>query len=520
MLFNSLEFIFLFLPLTWVVFFFLTRFLPHSFALVWLSAASLFFYAWWNPIYLPVLLASVLTNFIAGLFIDSCESHEKRTWITGIAIALNLGLLGYFKYTNFLIDQINNLADTHFAQGEIILPLAISFHTFQQIAYLVDIFRRQHSERNFVRYLLFVTFFPQLIAGPIIHHRELLPQLSRFLDANFKLSLSKLGIGFSVFIIGLFKKVLIADTLALYATPVFKAADLHAPLSFLDAWGGALAYTFQIYFDFSAYSEMAVGLGFMFGLKLPFNFAAPYTALNIIDFWRRWHMTLSRFLRDYLYIPLGGNRCSLFRRYANLMLTMLLGGLWHGAGWTFVFWGFLHGFYLVVNHAWAFALGPRLHGHLAKIVFYRGACWTLTFLAVSFAWVFFRAETFAGALHMTSAMFGVDGVILPGTYEAYLGPLAPMAKFLGVRFEGVPAFFEGARQYLLFTAILATIHFIPCVQTLFSSASPGLAPYPAITRPGVLCWNASLLWAVALALIFAVSVFLMSRDSEFLYFQF
>jgi D-alanyl-lipoteichoic acid acyltransferase DltB (MBOAT superfamily) len=340
MLFNSYEFILVFLPLTAAAFFLTARLLGKEAALGVLVAASLVYYGWWRWSYLPLLVASIVANFVVGRFLepgDDDRSRPYRKTVMVVGIACNLGLLGYFKYANFFIDNLAELTGAAPRNFEIILPLAISFFTFQQVAYLVDAHRGETKEHSFLHYCLFVTFFPQLIAGPIVHHKEMLPQFSR--DETYSVRAEMVAVGLSVFVIGLFKKVVLADSLASYASPLFAFADSGGAPSFLHAWGGALAYTFQLYFDFSGYSDMAMGIAFMFGIRLPLNFDSPYKASNIIDFWRRWHISLSRFLRDYLYFPLGGNRRGKGRRYANLLITMLLGGLWHGAGWTFVIWG-------------------------------------------------------------------------------------------------------------------------------------------------------------------------------------
>ncbi|MBT5260335.1 MAG: MBOAT family protein, partial [Nitrospina sp.] len=346
MLFNSYAFIFLFLPVTLLGFQLIGNRGHCRVAVSWLIGASLFFYGWWNPAYLGLILTSILFNYAVGV---SLGSRPAKTVLV-VGIAANLGLLGYFKYANFFVDNINALTGSDIVLERIILPLAISFFTFQQITYLVDTYRGETQECDFLRYCLFVTFFPQLIAGPIVHHREMMPQFAK--DTFCRLKAKHLAVGLTIFSVGLFKKVILADGIAVYSTPVFDAAEAGVILTFVDAWCGALAFTFQLYFDFSGYSDMAIGLGRMFGIILPVNFFSPYKASNIIEFWRRWHITLSRFARDYLYIPLGGNRKGTLLRFANLMITMLLIGLWHGAGWTFVIWGGLHGSYLVINHGW------------------------------------------------------------------------------------------------------------------------------------------------------------------------
>jgi len=351
MLFNSEIFLFVFLPIVLIGFYAIGAQGHHRVAISWLVASSLFFYGWWNPAYLGLIIGSILFNYTFGMILSRQGMVQRnKWWLLFFGVGFNLTLLGYFKYANFFVDNINVLTGANFHLEQIILPLAISFFTFQQITYLVDAYSGKTREYNFLHYILFVTFFPQLIAGPIVHHREMLPQFAK--DTLYKLNHSNLAIGFAILLIGLFKKVVLADGVAPFATPVFAAADSGVEISFFEAWSGALAYTFQLYFDFSGYTDMAIGVARMFNVRLPLNFNSPYKSLSIVDFWRRWHMTLSAFLRDYLYIPLGGSRKGMPRRYINLMTTMLLGGLWHGAGWTFVVWGFLHGFYLVVNHAW------------------------------------------------------------------------------------------------------------------------------------------------------------------------
>ena len=399
--------------------------------------ASLFFYGWWRPVYLVLLVISLLANFGfgRGLSPESGLSASIRRLMLGISIAFNLGLLGYFKYANFFVDSLGALLDTGWSIETIVLPLAISFYSFQQIAYLVDVFRGEAHEYSFLHYCLFVIFFPQLIAGPIVHHKEMLPQFAR--RETFRFSHENLAVGATLFTFGLFKKVVLADGMALYATPAFAAAGQGVELSFFEAWGGTWAYTLQLYLDFSGYSDMAIGLARMFGIRLPINFHSPYRAVNIVEFWHRWHITLSRFLRDHLYIPLGGNRRGRLRRHLNLMVTMLLGGLWHGAGWTFVAWGGLHGLYLVLNHGWhtlrrrvGFAPG---RGGWVGLVLAR----SLTLLAVALAWVPFRAQDMRSAGSMLASMGGLNGIGLPAGLEPQIQRFAPWTvDTLGLDFSG------------------------------------------------------------------------------------
>ncbi|MCK4501442.1 MAG: MBOAT family protein, partial [Desulfuromonadales bacterium] len=299
MLFNSYIFISLFLPITLVVYYLIGGQGKHRVAISWLVGASLFFYGWWNPAYLGLIITSMLFNYAVGISLGKNDtSHRSTRLILALGVAANLALLGYFKYANFFVNTLNNITETTYHLETIILPLAISFFTFQQIAYLIDAWKGETREYSFLHYSLFVTFFPQLIAGPIVHHKEMLPQFAK--DITYKFKHENISIGLTIFLLGLFKKVIIADSAAKYSTPIFDAAEDGMTLSFIEAWIGALSYTFQLYFDFSGYSDMAIGLARMFGIRLPLNFNSPYKANNIIDFWRHWHMTLSRFLRDYL----------------------------------------------------------------------------------------------------------------------------------------------------------------------------------------------------------------------------
>jgi D-alanyl-lipoteichoic acid acyltransferase DltB (MBOAT superfamily) len=515
MLFNSYVFILFFLPVTLFVFYWIGGRGHHRVALSWLVGASLFFYGWWNPIYLALIFFSMLFNYAVGINLSQEHNQNLRARSTLIfGVAVNLGLLGYFKYANFFVDSVNWAigADWHFEQ--IVLPLAISFFTFQQIAYLVDAYRGLTREYNFLSYCLFVTFFPQLIAGPIVHHREMLPQFA--MSDTYRPQAINLAIGLSIFTVGLFKKVVIADNMATYATPVFSAADAGAQLTFLSAWTGVFAYTMQLYFDFSGYSDMAIGLGRMFGIKLPLNFNSPYQATSIIDFWRRWHMTLSRFLRDYLYIPLGGSRKGPVRRQINLMITMLLGGLWHGAGWTFVVWGGLHGLYLVVNHLWRAAWRPPLNRWWSNLI-----ARLLTLLAVMVAWTFFRAETFEGAIRILDAMAN-----LPSFLGGKLGPLEDMLALVGIRFTGG---YLALDHYLTFAwgiFWIAVVWLWPNTQQLMSRFEPAFDEHvlssqrPFLAKVDKLKWQPQPSWAIPLGLLGAVSLLSLSEISEFLYFQF
>jgi alginate O-acetyltransferase complex protein AlgI len=403
MLFNSYQFIFGFLPVALIVFFLLGRTRTPLTQLVWLAAWSCVFYAYWKASYLFVLLASVLVNYTVA----RCLMAKKSKIIFTIGICFNVAVIVYFKYTGFLLENFNAITQVNFSIPHIALPLGISFITFQKIAYLTDVYRGKVVEKNFLRYLVFISFFPQLIAGPIVHYNPLMSQFSQNKPKHMRYE--NMVLGMTLFIIGLAKKELLADTLSTYADPAFSASMASVHLSFMESWIGVLAYTLQIYFDFSGYSDMAVGLARMFGIRLPINFNSPYKSVNIIEFWRRWHITLSHFLRDYVYIPLGGNRKGEFRKFVNLMATMLIGGLWHGANWTFIIWGAIHGSLLTANHLWRELCEKAGWRGIRETFLYKASSFILTFFFVVVAWVFFRMPKRSAAKFMLNGMLGKNG---------------------------------------------------------------------------------------------------------------
>jgi len=514
MLFNSYIFILAFLPLTLLGFYGLRKTDRSRASIAFLVLMSLGFYGWWNPSYLILIIGSMLTNYTFGIYLrDRHETLKARRLLLIIGVTANLGLLAYFKYFNFFVENLNVTFATDWTIQHIILPLAISFFTFQQIAYLIDSYKRETKEYDFLNYCLFVTFFPQLIAGPIVHHKEMMPQFTA-LKRSTCIS-ENLSVGIVIFVIGLSKKVLIADEFAVYATPAFHMADQGIALTFFEAWIAALSYTFQLYFDFSGYADMAIGCARMFGITLPLNFNSPYKSRNIIDFWRRWHMTLSRFLRDYLYIALGGNRKGSLRRHSNLFITMLLGGLWHGAGWNFIIWGGLHGLYLMVNHSWH-AITTYLPYKLIGFQWLlRSMGILLTFLAVVVAWVFFRAETFGGALEILSAMSGQNGIALPIKYLERWGSFSHWLMLHDVEFYHMQLFTSMNIIYqLIFVWILCLT--LPNTQELMSRYRPALN---AVSTPGK-GLRLTQTTAIITGLIAVICLVNMSKVSEFLYFQF
>ena len=516
MLFNSTSFLALFLPVTMAGFFwFGSR--NRLAAAWWLAIASLVFYAGWSWRYVPLLVASVAFNFLSGRLIARSRPRPRhQRAVVAAAITANLLLLGYFKYADFLIANWNALSGQHAELLHVVLPLGISFFTFTQIAFLVDTYKGIATEPRFSHYLVFVTYFPHLIAGPVLHHKEMMPQFGR--ATTYRFSWSDVAVGLAIFAMGLFKKTVLADGIAPHVGDAFAAAARGEEVHLLQAWGAVLAYTLQLYFDFSGYSDMAIGLSRLFGVKLPLNFNSPYKAVNIGHFWRRWHMTLSRFLRDYLYVPLGGNRHGTFRRYVNLILTMFLGGLWHGAAWTFAVWGLLHGAYLAVNHAFQ-AGRPHLPRLIRSPWLAAALSVGLTYLAVVLGWVFFRSETLGAAFRMLGGMFGMNGIAVP---DALLmrAPvvLQTAAGALGIRSE-----LGGGSEFVTLWPKIILLHVIvfamPNTQQVMARFDPALdfRGSPAL-RPLLVSFNPR--WAMALGALGGLGLLAMTRHSEFLYYQF
>lgn len=418
MIFNSYEFIFLFLPIVVIGYYFLIHLRLLIAAKGLLIFASFFFYSWWNIAYLPLLLTSLFFNYVIGNSLNENIAHRvSKKFLLTFGVCANLFFLGYFKYADFFITNVNTTLNSQIPLLHLALPLGISFITFQKIAYLVDSYRGTTKEYNFYNYILFVSFFPQLIAGPIVHHAQIMPQFAS--KRNLIKQYDNLATGVFVFAIGLFKKVVLADTFAVIANSGFNAPH---HLQFFEAWATSLSYTFQLYFDFSGYTDMAIGSALLFNIKLPLNFNSPYKALNIQDFWRRWHITLSNFLRDYIYIPLGGNRQGNLRMYGNLLATFIIGGFWHGAGWTFIFWGLLHGLALIAQRIL----------HQLNIKMPMCIAWFITFNFVNLTWVFFRAKTWQDAVAIIRTMFDFNTVLIskltPDFSNSLILPLYPLVE--------------------------------------------------------------------------------------------
>ena len=526
MLFNSYSFLFAFLPATLLGFFLVARAKPRLGTVV-LVLASVFFYGCWDIRYVPLLLGSAAFNYAMSRAIVRSQGRRRKTiakWLAGATVAADLVLLGYFKYYGFFVSSVNTVTGWHLTRVDVVLPLGISFFTFTQIAFIVDTYCSEAREQDPLHYLLFVTWFPHLIAGPIIHHKETMPQFATAAASRF--NWMAMASGSAMLTMGLFKKVVLADGIGYYvaatnAMSVFTKSGLGVPVGFFDVWAGALAYTLQLYFDFSGYSDMAVGLTLMFGVRFPANFNSPYKAVNIIEFWRRWHMTLSRFLRDYLYLPLGGNRRGSFRRYVNLLVTMLIGGLWHGAGWTFVIWGGLHGIFLVVNHGWR-SLRAAFGADLSRSTLSgRFASRTVTFAAVVVAWVFFRSTTLAGACGVWSGMAGMNGFRLFEGDRAALGSIGTWLASAGVRFE--PAMQASIIPVgLWIAALLPIVLWMPNSLEIMGRFDVVLQRAGSDDRAVAsrISWRPTLWWAVVAAVLFTIALLNLTKPSEFLYYQF
>lgn len=512
MTFISPYFLFLFLPAVLLAYRICQQAKILHLSVKCLVLASFVFYAVWDYRFVPLLLTSALFNFMFASKLDAAASPKARKRLFILSLVFNLLLLCFFKYSAFLLTNLNLLYSSSPSTLDIVLPLGISFFTFTQIGYLVDVFKGMPAERRLDRYLLFVSYFPHLVAGPIFHAREMMPQFSRRLGQP--LVSRNVAVGLAIFIIGFAKKALIADNLAVYASPVFDAAATGYVPFFLEAWSALLAYSLQIYFDFSGYCDMAIGLSFFFGVRLPINFNSPYKATSIIDFWRRWHITLSRYLRDYLYIPLGGGKSGLARQLVNIHIVMLLGGLWHGAGWTFIVWGGLHGLLLSFNHAWRRLFPSDAHSFLVTV-----SCRILTFLCVTLAWTFFRSADFTTAGIMLSALSGHNGVFLPIEWLRY-SPIAHFSALLDLPAQEM-RFFLGFDALLAISLGLGLVWLFPNSQEIMSRFSPILERQPLSGNPA-LRWRPHWSYAAFMSglLAFSLQRAIFQEPSPFLYFQF
>lgn len=481
MLFNSHIYIFIFLPIVFLLYFYIRKNLSATFSTSILVIASYVFYAYWNPKYIFLILGSIYLNYMIGGYIYKKKSRNLLI----LGIILNVTPLIFYKYTNFIIINLNNLFGLEFEKLEITLPLAISFFTFQQIAYLVDSYKKITLEYNLSSYSLFVSFFPQLIAGPIVHHKEMLPQF--FDKKNINVNHVNIKKGLVLFTIGLFKKAVIADS---FISIVSNGFDKNVALDFFEAWASTLSYTLQLYFDFSGYCDMAIGSAILFNIMIPENFNSPYKSKNIQEFWRNWHITLGKWLRDYIYIPLGGNKCSQYKKSFNLIVTFLIGGIWHGAGWNFLLWGAFHGIALVIHSAFK-KLKIKVNQLLSI---------SLTFVFVHFAWVFFRSENFERSIEIIKSMIGFNGCMLPKSIDKVLGTLTN---------PNLKPFLFNIRGDLSSREIMGSI-FIGLVIVFFCPNSKDLSNKV----------KSNIMTAIITGALLAISTLFISRRSEFLYFQF
>lgn len=472
MLFNSFEFIFIFLPITFVVYFLLNKAKLIMFATAWLVIASLIFYSYWKIDYLPLILISMVVNYVTGVTLSSdskLKINKKLVFLFGIIF--NVGLLGYYKYFDFLIYNINKVFHAGLGYSHLVLPLAISFFTFQQIAWLVDSYEKKTRDYDFLTYSLFVTFFPQLIAGPIVHHGYVMPQFKNL--RNKFLNPKNISLGLFLFSIGLFKKVVIADYLSPFVCTIF---DGLSDVSFVEIWTGVISYTFQMYFDFSGYADMALGLGMMFNIKLPQNFNSPLKACSIAEFWRRWHITLSDFLKNYIYIPLGGSRAGQIKTYVNLFITFLIAGIWHGANWTYILWGVMQGIAVVIHRIW------REKGHSLSVV----PAFIINFLCWNFMFIMFRSHSVSQAIYLMKSAFGLNG-------------------FGSVVFDKMRLSFENGSLKISLFLLLAAI-----IGAYFMKNSNEQAEK----------FKPTPVYLLITLTLFVVSILNFNRISEFLYFQF
>lgn len=516
MLFNSYPFIFFFLPIVLIGFFYLAK-LNNNYAITWLGCASLCFYSWLSPQSTPLLIVSILCNFYCGKWISKATRYKKLILV--LSLIFNLLGLAFFKYANFFIETINllNIDALNITPIDIALPIGISFFTFTQIAFLVDSYIGHAKESSLIRYTLFVSYFPHLIAGPVLHHKEMMPQFSNKLTRL--ISWPNISLGLSIFFIGLFKKTVIADGISSPIPGIFSIATNQTSINFYDAWGAALSYALQIYFDFSGYSDMAIGISLLFGIYLPINFNSPYKSKNIIEFWRRWHITLSRFLKDYLYIPLGGNKRSPMRRYINLLATMILGGFWHGAAWTYLIWGLLHGIYLIINHAWRkimTTIFDRQYTSIESHWLYSFFTLAITFLACTIAWVFFRAPNLESALNLIGSM--LNPTTIPQEWLSKWGDLGKKIIESGYTDTQSTPLIKGV-HFLWISLLLGFVFSAPNTQEMFqkykistSEAMPNSQTF--------IQWKMNKLWLVVTVLIATFAILNISELSEFIYFQF
>lgn len=539
MLFNSAVFLFGFLPVTLAGFYLLGR-ISRDAALRWLILCSLFFYAWWRPLNVALIAPSILLNFALARLLQRWGESRRSTVVLLFGIAFNICFLGYFKYMNFFREVSNQIFDTDFAMTALILPLGISFITFQKIAFLIDVQAGRVKEFTLQDYWLFVLFFPQLIAGPIVHYREMMPQ---FQEASCRYDGQDMAVGLTLFFVGLCKKLVLADAIAALVSPVYVSAGRGQTIDLFLSWMAAAGFMLQIYFDFSGYSDMALGLARFFGVRLPMNFNSPLRATSIIDFWLRWHITLTRFLTGYLYNPLamrltrrrlaqgkaafGGRNTTLGAFFVVLcfptVLTMLVSGFWHGAGWTYIVWGAVHGVLLTVNHGWRLLRPSFWPDNASYTRVMRPVGFVLTFVSVAAAMVIFRAPTLHVAGVLLAGIAGANGATMPIAILDQLGPLTALLRGIGIGGDlGSGTRFVHLSLWTIGLLLLAWL--TPNALQILSRFEPALGVKPRPGDTGVfgarLVWQPSFGWALTLAVVAAAGLLSLGQPSEFLYWQF
>ena len=546
MLFNSQEFLFVFLPATLLGFYWVGR-VSRQWAILWLILTSLLFYGWWRPLNILIIGPSIIVNYLVASFLlrlsQRGDAPRMSRAVLLAGILFNVAFLGFFKYADFVYGTINDVFGANLILLHVILPLGISFITFQKIAFLIDVQAGRVKAFTFREYCTFVLFFPQLIAGPIVHYREMMPQ---FAAATCRFDKENFAVGLTLLVFGLFKKGVLADSIAPLITPIYQHSAAGGKTSLALAWLAAVGFTLQIYFDFSGYTDMALGLGRFFGIKLPPNFNSPLKASNIIDFWLNWHMTLTRFLTAYIYNPLVlwmtrrravqgrpgfGGRNPTFGAFVSLLMaplitTMFISGLWHGAGYGFIIWGLINGVYLTVNHGWRVYAAHRWRDRARYQRVMKPVGFVVTFLSVTTAMVFFRATTVRSAVDVLKGLIGQNGVTLPQTLFDHLGPSLTSALYrLGVMSDS----FLTAHDFEMAAIWAAVLLFIAlvCPNTLqiLAPYEPALGVKPASTAPiigrlRIPAWGPSLPWAAAISIVAAVAIFSTGGPSEFLYWQF
>ena len=514
MLFNSKEFILVFLPIVFLGYYFLPKVFKNFSNIIWLLFSSLIFYSYWNYKFVLLIIFSAIVNYLIG----NNLKKFKNTYLLIFGVVFNLFVLGYFKYKNFFIENINFLFDQNIPLTNLILPLGISFFTFQQIAYLVDMKNHLNTTKDsFIKYFLFVSFFPQLIAGPIVKHKNILNQLNS--KRIFKLNYKNIAIGLSIFCIGLFKKTFIADNLALIADPIFLASENLVKVSFFEGWTATIAYSLQIYFDFSAYSEMAIGLALLFNIKLPFNFTSPYKSKNIVIFWRNWNITLSSFFRDYLFFPIkyfflrffyNKNfflfKTELLSSYFPILFTFGAIGIWHGAGWNFVIFGLLHGLGIIyVEILSKIKCFQKINFKFLSIIF--------TFLFVSLCLVLFRLESLSGAMNLYNSLIGINGISFSTRFD-FLSIF-----FNNLKFISFDSFFpnslisKSTSEVALILIISSFVCF--CMQNVKEIFYQKRKIGKIIIR-----WMPNFYWMMFCVILFIVGFLYINNTIQFIYFAF